>query len=55
MREQAQLTYLLKGYNIKFVISKEIVEKHNGEIWAESKHGKGITFYFTLPVMEKGK
>ena len=43
------------GTGLGLAISKEIVEKHNGEIWAESKHGKGITFYFTLPVMENGK
>ena len=31
------------------ILCKEFVEKHGGEIWAESQQGIGSSFYFTLP------
>lgn len=37
-------------------ICKRIIEKHNGEIWAESKGiGKGTTIHFSLPLVQKNK
>jgi len=38
-----------KGSGLGLALVKEIVEKHNGQIWFYSKAGKGSEFHFTLP------
>lgn len=38
-----------QGIGLGLTIVKELVEKHGGEIWIESKIGDGSKFYFTLP------
>ncbi|MEO7394675.1 MAG: PAS domain-containing protein, partial [Chitinophagaceae bacterium] len=39
-----------QGLGIGLYISYEIIQRHNGKLWAESKPGKGSTFYFTVPI-----
>lgn len=38
-----------KGVGLGLSIVKELIERHGGEAWAESKLGVGSRFYFTLP------
>jgi signal transduction histidine kinase len=42
----------IKGWGLGLAISKEIVERHGGQIWAESSEGKGITFLVRLPISQ---
>ncbi len=40
----------ISGTGLGLSICKEIVELHNGKIWAESEKGYGAKFIFTLPM-----
>jgi signal transduction histidine kinase len=40
------------GLGLGLYIAKQLVEKHDGRIWAESELGKGSTFSFSLPESE---
>lgn len=39
-----------KGSGLGLSLVKEIIEKHGGTIWVDSKPGEGSDFQFTLPV-----
>jgi len=52
--------YRVEGLNTKFIfgfgiglyLSSEIIIRHGGKIWAESKIGEGAEFFFAIPIQQ---
>jgi PAS domain S-box-containing protein len=49
-RVETNHTQHISGFGIGLYLSAEIIQRHEGRIWAESESGVGSTFYFSLPV-----
>lgn len=45
----------LGGTGLGLAITRELVEAHQGKIWAKSKKGKGTTIFFTLPLIDQNR
>lgn len=43
-----QTTKSISGFGIGLYLCSEILQRHDGKIWAESEVNKGSTFYFSL-------
>ena len=44
----------LRGSGLGLAVAKSIILAHNGRIWCESELHQGSSFYFTLPLSDKG-
>jgi PAS domain S-box-containing protein len=49
-RAGTEHTKHIAGFGVGLYICAEIIQRHDGRIWADSEKGVGSTFLFTLPV-----
>lgn len=49
-RVENSKTATVAGFGIGLYLSSEIIQRHQGRIWAESELGESSTFYFSIPL-----
>lgn len=47
---RAEKTKNLEGIGLGLYLCSQIIQQHNGKVWAETEEGKGSTFYFSIPI-----
>ena len=47
---RAENTKGISGLGLGLYLTKQIIDRHNGEIQVSSEYGKGSEFYFSLPI-----
>lgn len=52
-REHSVSDGKIQGLGLGLYISSEIVKRHKGKLWLESKEGDGSTFYMSLPTVSR--
>jgi len=50
-RVESHQTETISGFGIGLYLSAEIINRHNGKIWVESKYGEGSIFHFEIPLV----
>lgn len=48
----SHLNRLQSGIGLGLPLAKGLVEKHGGQLWADTNPGTGAVFHFTLPAVE---